>query len=314
MDKESSAAAPTRFRNGVWFSLSAYGLWGLFPLYFKALAVAPLEFLLHRVVWSAALLAGVISAQRAWGTFLAALRVRGARASSFASACLLSVNWFVYIWAVTSNRVVDASLGYFINPLFSVLMGVALLGERLRRLQLLSILTAAAGVLWLTLQFGELPWVGLTLAASFGTYGVLRKTAALGSFEGLALEQLLLLPFAVIGLSWLALHGQSAFVLGGVRERVLLLGAGPLTVLPLLLFAAGARRIPLSLLGVLQYVAPTLQLLLGVFLWHEPFGTGKVLGYACIWLGLLLYAADGLWVSRVAGSTAAMARHHRPEG
>jgi chloramphenicol-sensitive protein RarD len=285
-------------RSGVLYSVAAYSLWGLFPLYFKALAVTPLEFLLHRVLWSAALLSGVLTVQRRWAWLGGRLQDRAVLFGSLASATLLTVNWFIYIWAVTSNRVLDASLGYFINPLFSVLLGVVVLNERLRWMQWLAIGIAALGVLWLTAQFGELPWVGLSLAASFGSYGILRKTSALGSFEGLLLETLLLLPFAALALGVLVLRGQSGFVNGGLSDQALLLFAGPLTVLPLVLFAAGARRIPLSLLGVLQYIAPTEQLLLGVLLWHEPFGTTKVVGYACIWLALLVYAGDGVWSAR----------------
>jgi chloramphenicol-sensitive protein RarD len=290
---------PAPLRVGVLYSVSAYALWGLFPLYFKALAVTPLEFLLHRVLWSAALLSGVLTFERRWAWLGTMLRRRSVVLASFASASLLTVNWFVYIWAVTSERVLDASLGYFINPLFSVVLGVILLKERLRPLQWLAIATAAAGVVWLTLQFGELPWVGLLLASSFGSYGILRKTAALGAFEGLLVETLLLLPFAVLALALLVLRGQSGFVNGGLTDKALLIFAGPLTVLPLVLFAAGARRIPLSLLGVLQYLAPTEQLLLGVLLWHEPFGTTKVVGYACIWLALVIYAAESLWTGHV---------------
>jgi chloramphenicol-sensitive protein RarD len=288
-------ASPTPARSGIVYSIAAYGLWGLFPLYFKALDVTPLEFLLHRVLWSALLLSGVLTAQRRWSWLWEMLRQRGVLLGSFVSASLLTVNWFIYIWAVTSHRVLDASLGYFINPLFSVVLGVILLKERLRALQWLAIALAALGVLWLTLQLGELPWVGLALAASFGGYGILRKTAALGAFEGLLVETLLLLPFALVALAVLVQAGRSGFLNGGASDRALLIFAGPLTVLPLVLFAAGARRIPLSLLGVLQYLAPTEQLLLGVLLWHEPFGTTKVVGYACIWLALVVYAGEGGW-------------------
>jgi chloramphenicol-sensitive protein RarD len=294
----SVEATPRAERSGVLYSVSAYAIWGLFPLYFKALAVTPLEFLLHRVLWSALLLSGLLTFERRWGWLRDMLRRRSILLGSLASAGLLTINWFVYIWAVTSNRVLDASLGYFINPLFSVVLGVLLLNERLRLLQWLAVATAALGVAWLTLELGELPWVGLTLAASFGSYGILRKTAALGSFEGLLVETLLVLAFAVVALVLLILSGQSGFVSGDLSDRVLLIFAGPLTVVPLVLFAAGARLIPLSLLGLLQYIAPSEQLLLGVLVWHEPFGTTKVVGYACIWLALVLYAAEGAWRAR----------------
>jgi chloramphenicol-sensitive protein RarD len=195
--------------------------------------------------------------------------------------------------------VVDASLGYFINPLVSVLLGVVVLKERLRRLQWAAIALAAAGVIWLTVLVGELPWIGLSLAASFGTYGLLRKTAKLGAMEGLTLETTLLFPLAALYLGWLLVQGQSGFVTGSALDRILLLMSGPLTTGPLILFAAGARRIPLSLMGLLQYVAPSTQLLLAVLLWHEPFGHEKAFGFALIWLGLAVYSAESLWTAQV---------------
>ncbi|MNT07757.1 EamA-like transporter family protein [compost metagenome] len=215
-----------------------------------------------------------------------------------ASAALLCGNWFLYIWAVSANRVVDASLGYFINPLFSVLLGVVFLHERLRPVQWLSIAVAAAGVAWLTVAAGQLPWIALGLAASFGGYGLLRKTGALGALEGLSLETLLLFPFAAAMLAYLFATGQDGFTHAAPGTQLLLMMAGPVTAVPLLFFAAGARRIPLSLLGLLQYTGPTLQLLLGVWLWHEPFPAQKQAGYALIWISLALYAAEGLWMNR----------------
>jgi chloramphenicol-sensitive protein RarD len=279
-------------------SVAAYTLWGAFPLYFKALSAAPLEVLGHRVIWSALFLAVILSVQRRWAWLSAVLRTRRVLLAAFASASLLSVNWFVYIWAVAEGRVVDASLGYFITPLVSVLIGVLLLGEALRPGQWLAMGTAALGVLWLTVQFGQLPWVGLALAATFGSYGALRKTATLGPLEGLMLETLLMLPFAALCLGVLALRDASVFLSEGWRQELLLLAAGPLTAVPLLLFAAGARRIPLSLVGLLQYISPTLQLLLGVLVWREPFNRTKMLGYALIWLSLGIYSAERLWSSR----------------
>jgi chloramphenicol-sensitive protein RarD len=281
------------------YSFTAYASWGLFPLYFKAVPVRPLEFLVHRIVWSVLLLYAVLAVRKRWA-WLAEVRQSRSLALGFAaSAACLSVNWFIYIYAVTTGRVVDASLGYFINPLVSVLLGVVVLKERLRRVQWAAVGLAAAGVIWLTLQVGELPWIGLSLAVSFGTYGLLRKTAKLGAMEGLALETTLLFPLAALYLGWLVVQGQSGFVTGSGVDRTLLLMAAPLTTGPLILFAAGARRIPLSLMGLLQYVAPTTQLLLGVLLFHEPFGHEKVLGFALIWLGLAVYSAEGLWTAQV---------------
>lgn len=285
-------------QNGVLAVLAAYTSWGLFPLYFKALRAQPLEVLVHRIVWSALFLLAINGVQGRWGWLAAVRRSPRLLLGSLLSATLLSVNWFVYIWAVSNGRVIDGSLGYFITPLVQVVFGVLLLHEALRPLQWLALGSAALGVLWLTLELGQLPWVGLSLAISFGSYAALRKTARLGALEGLALETWLLFPLAASYLIWLARTGQSGFVEGGLGQRLALLAAGPLTSIPLLLFAAGARRIPLSLAGVLQYISPTLQLLLAIAIWHEPFQQKKLIGYALIWLALLLYSAESLWVWR----------------
>ncbi len=292
------AAANAARRTGILCSLGAYLMWGAFPIYFRALRAPPLEILAHRVVWSALFLGLVLAAQRRVRGLLSAARSPRVLLGSFLSASLLAVNWFVYIWAVAEQRVVDASLGYFITPLVSVVLGVLLLGERLRPGQRLAVATAAGGVLWLTLQFGELPWVGLTLALTFGSYGALRKTSALGPLDGLMLEQLLMWPFAAAYLGWLLSAGHSAFWAGSRGAELALVATGPLSSVPLLLFAAGARRIPLSLIGVLQYVSPTISLLLGVLLWLEPFGQMKLVGYALIWFALVIYSLEGVWSSK----------------
>jgi chloramphenicol-sensitive protein RarD len=281
-------------RLGITYALIAYGIWGVLPLYLKALhAVPPLEVVAHRIVWSAALLVVVVAVGRQ-GTFIAQLRERPRSIGTFmASALALSVNWLVYIWAVGQGRVVDASLGYFINPLFSVVLAVVVLKERLRALQWAAVAVAAVGVLWLALLVGQLPWIGLTLATSFGTYGLLRKTASIDALGGLTLETLLLLPFAALYLLNLAATGHGAWASAQMSLRALLVAAGPITALPLLCFAAGARRIPLSLVGILQYLGPSLQLVLGVFVFHEPLPSAKLAGFALIWLALVLYASEG---------------------
>lgn len=284
---------------GILYALLAYTIWGLLPLYIKALdGVAPLEILLHRMVWSLVFLAVILVARRQFGWLRKVASNPRLLLAFSASALLLCGNWFLYIWAVSTHRVVDASLGYFINPLFNVLMGVVFLHERLRPGQWLSIAIAAAGVGWLTISAGQLPWIALALAASFGGYGLLRKTGALGALEGLSLETLLLFPFAAAALGYLFATGQDTTRHAAQGTQLLLTLAGPITAVPLLFFAAGARRIPLSLLGLLQYTGPTLQLLLGVWLWHEPFPATKQIGYALIWVSLALYAAEGIWVSR----------------
>jgi chloramphenicol-sensitive protein RarD len=288
---------------GIAYAAAAYLLWGVFPIYFKALQqVAPLEILGHRIVWSLAVCAALLLALRRL-QWLADLRRQPRVLAWFAaSSMLVAGNWFVYIWAVNAGRVVDASLGYFINPLVNVLIGAAFLHERLRRAQWAAVGVAAVGVAWLTWQAGALPWIGLVLALTFAIYGLLRKTAALGAVEGLALETLLLAPLAAAYLLWLAHGGHSGFADGDAATRLLLLAAGPVTAVPLLLFAAGARRIPFSTLGLLQYLGPSLQLLIGVWLYREPFAY-RAPGYVLIWIALAVFSIEGLlqgWRSRAA--------------
>jgi len=280
-------------RLGIIYALIAYGIWGVLPLYLKALhGVPPVQVVAHRIVWAALLLVVVVTVTRK-RDFIAQLRQRPRIIWTFmASSLALSVNWLVYIWAVGQGRVVDASLGYFINPLFSVVLAVVVLKERLRPAQWAAVALAFAGVLWLALLVGQLPWIGLTLAASFGLYGLLRKTASIDALGGLTLETLLLLPVAALYLLSLSAQGHGAWSMANVSLRSLLVAAGPITALPLLCFAAGARRIPLSLVGILQYLGPTLQLALGVFVFHERLPTAKLAGFALIWLGLVLYALE----------------------
>jgi len=284
-----------RSRAGVLYAVAAYSIWGLLPLYLRLVrSVPPLEFLMHRVVWSALLLSGVLAVRRRWGWLDRARRSKKILASFAASAAVLSLNWLLYVWSVGTGHVVDASLGYFMNPLVSIALGALLLRERLSPARWVAVGFAVVGVLWLTWQFRQIPWIGLGLAGSFGAYGLLRKTAPLGALEGLALETLLLLPIAVASLIWLAAHGECRFVSADVNLKLLVVAAGPVTAVPLLLFAAGARRIPLSLVGLLQYIGPTLQLLVGVVVEHEPFGRAKLAGYALIWLGFAIASVDGL--------------------
>jgi chloramphenicol-sensitive protein RarD len=283
-------------KRGVWYAAAAYTLWGVFPIYIKSLQAVPaVEILAHRVVWSLVFVTALLTIQHHWN-WLRSLVAKPAIMGRFvATATVVSMNWGVYIWAINSDRVVDASLGYFINPLVNVLLGALLLGERLRSVQWAAVAIAALGVAWLTVQAGTLPWIGLVLAVSFGTYGLLRKTASLGALEGLTLETALLFPLAFSYLIWLAIHHQNTFVQASDSMRWMLVAAGPVTAVPLLLFAAGARRIPFTLLGLLQYIGPSIQLLLGVWLYHEPFAPAKAAGYAMIWAALVLYTAETLW-------------------
>jgi chloramphenicol-sensitive protein RarD len=281
---------------GILYAATAYILWGLFPIYFKALQdVPPVQILWHRIVWAFFFLLIVLASRRQWTWIARVSRQPRILAGFAASALLLSVNWYIYIWAVNSDHVVDASLGYFTNPLVSVLLGFLLLHERLRPTQWAAVALAAAGVAWLTVQAGHPPWIALSLALSFGFYGLLRKTAALGALEGLSLETFLLVPVALGYLAWLSVNHENAFAHAPLSSKCLMMAAGPITAVPLLLFAAGARRIPLYTLGLVQYLAPTLQLLLGVWLYDEPFGGRKLFGYAVIWSALALYSLDGLW-------------------
>jgi chloramphenicol-sensitive protein RarD len=283
-------------RTGMFYATLSYICWGMFPLYFKALQqIAPVEILVHRMLWSLLFVLALLAVRRQWGWLRTVLRQPRVLAGFAFSALLLSINWLLYIWAVNNDHVVDASLGYFINPLVNILLGLVFLKERLRPVQWLAVALAAAGVAWLTWQAGHPPWIGLALAFSFGGYGLLRKTALLGPLEGLTLEALLLFPLAFGYFVYLSWNGQNAFLSAPASTQWLLLAAGPITAIPLLLFAAGARRIPLSLMGLLQYLSPTLQLLLGVWLYHEPFGSARMAGFAVIWSGLVLYSAEGLW-------------------
>jgi len=285
---------------GAVYAALAYLAWGLFPLYFKQIAQVPaLEVILHRTLWSMVFLLAVLLVLRRWAWLGEVLRSPKLLARFGLSALLLSCNWLVYVWAVQQGQVLDASLGYFINPLVNVALGFIVLKERPRRLQWLAVGLAAIGVLWLGLQTGHIPWVALTLALSFGFYGLMRKMASLGALEGLALETMLLAPLAAVALGLLSWQGQGALVQGEPGTIAWLLFAGPLTAIPLLLFAAGARRIQMTTLGLLQYISPSLQFMLGVWLYHEPMSTSRLLGFAFIWAALAVYSLDSLWRQRL---------------
>ena len=291
---------------GVLFATSAFLCWGLFPLYFHAIGdVPPSEILAHRMLWSLLFLVIVLTARSQWKWLPEVLKKPKVVGSFVASALLLSANWFVYIWAVKNGHVIDASLGYFINPLVNVLLGQLVLKEHLRRGQWLAVAIAASGVLWLTIQAGQLPWIALILGATFGGYGLLRKTAALAALEGLSFETLILFPLAAAYVGWLTFIGHNAFLnTPSDSTRWLLVAAGPITAIPLLLFAAGARRIPMAVLGMLQYLSPTIQMLLGLWVFHEAFSAERMAGFVVIWSALLVYMGEGLWTSRRTASAA----------
>lgn len=282
--------------HGIPAAALAYILWGLFPLYIKQVAHVPaLEVVAHRSLWSLVFMVVLLLALRRLDWVRDVIRQPRVLGVTLVSALLLSTNWLVYVWAVAHDRVLDASLGYFINPLVNVMLGYAVLHERPRPVQWLAVALAGAGVAWLTLGAGTLPWVALALAGSFGVYGLLRKTAPLGAMEGLALETALLAPLALVLASMFLIRGDGAFLRGDAFTDIWLLLAGPFTAIPLLLFAAGARRVTLATMGLLQYLGPSLQFLLGVFVYHEPFDPARALGFVLIWSALVVYSAEGLW-------------------
>ncbi len=282
---------------GIGAAVAAYTLWGLLPVYWKALnGATATEILAHRMIWSLLFLLAVLAVRRQWEWVQVMCRQRWLRWTYLASATLLAANWGIYVWAVQMNRVVEASLGYFINPLVSIALGVLVLRERLRPAQWLAIAIAAAGVAWLTYSAGALPWIALALALSFGFYGLLRKQTPLGSFEALTVETLWMFVPAVLWLSWLA--GNNGGIHHDAGLWLLLLSTGVVTAAPLLFFGAATQRIPLTTIGILQYLAPTLQLLLGVLVYGEPFSTAQLIGFGAIWTALAIYTTDSLLATR----------------
>lgn len=285
-------------RRGLAAAFGAFFIWGLLPFYLKQLHDTPsVQIMAHRVVWACLFVFGYLAYRGEIGKVWAALADRGARRLLLASAALMSVNWLIYVWAVTSGHVIESSLGYFINPLVSVLMGVFLLKESLNRLQWVAVGIAALGVLWLTVQVGRPPWIAISLALTFGSYGLIRKKVAVDSVAGLGVETLLIVPFMLAWLLWCTQAGTLSF---GAHDRLLdflLIASGAVTAVPLVLFAYGVRRVPLSTIGLLQYVGPTLQLLTGIFVFHEPFTEARAVGFGLIWAALAVYAAEGIWRS-----------------
>ena len=276
-------------------ALGAYFIWGLFPFYWKWLIEVPAyELIAHRILWSFLLLLSVLLIIGQWRNFRASLANRRLLLPYLLASVLLSINWLVYVWSVNSGQIIEASLGYFINPLVSVMLGVVFLHEHLRRLQWFAIGLAALGVLYLTFMHGQVPWIALSLAFSFGLYGLIKKKSPLEAVQGLTLETALLFLPALGYLLWLEAQGSGHFPHGGALQSVLLIGAGLVTTLPLLLFAQATRQVPLSVIGMLQYITPIMQLLIGLWFFHEPFGLEKALGYALVWLALLLFMLVGL--------------------
>lgn len=285
-------------RKGMWSGIAAYVLWGFFPIYWKWLRDVPAPQLLgHRITWSFLLLLAVILLTRQWNDFRSQLNGRTFQIYLIA-AILIGVNWLTYVWAVNAGFIVETSLGYFINPLLSVLMGVIFLREQLRTAQWIPVTLAAIGVMYLTFAHGRLPWIALLLAFTFAFYGLTKKLAPLGSVFGLTLETGILLFPALLYLGWAQMDGSAAFLQSGVKADVLMIGAGLVTTVPLLMFASAAKQIPLTMIGILQYLAPTIQFLIGVFVYQEPFDQSRLVGFGIVWLALIIFWVENFLANR----------------
>jgi chloramphenicol-sensitive protein RarD len=281
------------------YGVAAYALWGAFPLYWPLLEpAAPLEILAHRILWSLAFVTLLLWRTRGWARVGAVLRNRSQRTTLALAAAVITVNWLTYIWGVNTHHIVETSLGYFINPLFTILLGVVVLREQLRTAQWVAVGIASLAIVILTVDYGRLPWIALTLALSFGTYGYLKKRANVGAVESLAVETGVLAGPALIALVVLQMTGSMAFLHHSVGNTVLLMATGVVTAVPLLFFAAAAIRLPLSSLGLLQYLAPVFQFLIGVLVAHEPLPPARLAGFALVWFALVVLTLDGLRYSR----------------
>ena len=281
-------------RSGVLIGLAAYTMWGVFPVYFKLIeSVAPLEVLTHRIVWAVPFGALIIALRSQWGEVRVAFGHRRMLLGLCTSALFITINWLIYIWAIQNGRIFEASLGYYINPLMYVMVGVFLLGERLRNLQIAAVVLAVIGVLFLTINGGVFPWVALSLAASFTVYGVIRKQIVVGAMPGLFVETTILLPFALGWLIWIVQAGQASIINADAGITALLLLGGPITVVPLLLFAIAARRLTMTAIGFMQFLAPTLQFLTGIY-YGETLTPAHMVCFAFIWAAVLVFSIDAI--------------------
>ncbi|TPK62744.1 EamA family transporter RarD [Mesorhizobium sp. B2-4-15] len=291
--------ADSKARRGFLLALGAYLLWGLLPFYMKAVAHLPLaEVIAHRVVWSVPIAAAVLVWAGRTADFKAAIRSPRTIAMAALTAALISINWGIYVWAIAVDRTVETALGYYINPLVSVVVGALLLGERLDRLQVGAVVLAAVAVAVLTIEGGKLPWVSLALAFSFAAYGFLRKTLPIGPSQGFLLEVLLLSVPALGYIVYLIATGQDHIVSSTGTDTALLIGCGPITSVPLLLFAFGAKLLRLSTIGIMQYIAPTMVFLIAVLIFNEPFGTTQAVAFVLIWAALAIYSWSMLTSAR----------------
>jgi chloramphenicol-sensitive protein RarD len=286
-------------KSGIWYAVGAYAAWGLLPIYWKLLSDVPApQLLAHRIVWSFITLVIVVVAMRQWRAFAAIAGRRRVLVAYTAAALLIGVNWLTYVYGVNAGFIVETSLGYFINPLLSVALGVLVLRERLRPIQWLPIVLASAGVTYLTVAYGSLPWIALVLALTFALYGLIKKTVAIGSLFGLTLETGILLLPATVYLTMVESGGSGALAGATPTAIALLVGAGVMTTLPLLMFASAASRIPLSLVGILQYIAPTLQFLIGVLVYDEPMTRARLVGFGLVWIALVIFAVESVVAHR----------------
>jgi chloramphenicol-sensitive protein RarD len=284
---------------GFSLALTVYLLWGALPLYMKALAhIPPAEVVAHRVLWSLPIAAAMVVAVGRTGALRAAIASRRMLGQAALTAALVSVNWGIYVWAIGAGRTLDAALGYYINPLFSVALGAVVLGERLSRAQTGALVLAALAVGLLTWEAGQLPWVALSLTLTWGLYAYFRKTLPIGPNQGFLLEVLLLAPPALAYAAWLEATGAGHFVGAGLSNTALLLGCGVVTAVPLLIYANAAKRLRLSTIGMMQYIAPTIVFLIAVFVFREPFTPVRLVAFAMIWAGLVLYSAGALRAAR----------------
>jgi chloramphenicol-sensitive protein RarD len=286
-------------KKGILYAFGAYFIWGFFPVYWKLIKHVPaVQLIGHRIAWSFILLTVILFLSRSWSELRALLSERKVIRIYSVAAVLVGLNWFIYVWSVNAGYIVEASLGYFINPLLSVFLGVVVLREHLRPFQWISVGIAATGVLYMTLAYGRPPWISLGLAFTFGFYGLVKKTAPLNALHGLTLETGILFLPAVVFLVYQDRIGLGGFLHTGFLSDLLMAGAGFVTTIPLLMFASAARRIPLTMIGVLHYITPTCQLLLGVFVYGEAFDTIRALGFGVIWIALIVLGVEGFLLRR----------------
>lgn len=289
---------PDQQRSGMAYGLMAYTLWGFFPLYFHYLgSVSSLEVLAQRVLWSFLFVAVLIVIRQRGKAVFEAWRCAKTRKAMSLAALLVTVNWLTFIWAVSVDRVLESSFGYFLTPLVSVFLAAVILKESLDKYRIFACVLALLGVLWQLVSLQSVPWVSLVLAVSFGSYGLVRKQVNTGPLVGMCIETSILVPFALLYLGWLLFQGQSQFLSEGSIVTVLLIGSGILTAIPLMLFAAAAKRLSLSVVGFMMYINPTLQFLVGIYLLNEPFSTDQLISFGFIWVALLVFS-QGAWLQR----------------